>query len=147
MKLILTENVENVGKIGELVTVARGFARNYLIPRKLAMEATEKQVKVLDHQIRTIEHKIKRQVAEAGEVAKRLEELSLTIAMQAGEENKLFGSVTTMTIQDALKAEGFEIDRKKILLEEPIKALGIYAVPIKLHAEVVANLKVWVVKE
>jgi len=147
MKVILIENVENLGGIGDAVNVSAGYARNFLIPKKLAIQATDRSLGVLEHKQRLVDQKIRKEKGEAEDLAKQMEELSLTVAAQAGEENKLFGSVTSMTIQNALKAEGYVVDKKKILLEEPIKELGIYTVTIKLHQDVTANLKVWVVKE
>lgn len=147
MKLILTESVQNVGNIGEIVDVSDGYGRNYLMLGKKAVPATPGNLKML-------QGKLKRQMAleartmeQASELAKLLEEVSLTAVVQVGEEDRMFGSVTQQHIADLLKEKGYDIDRRKIQLDEPIKALGIYTVPIALHARVEAAVKLWVVKE
>ncbi len=147
VKIILTEDVSSLGAMGEMVRVKDGFARNYLIPRKLAVLANPQNVKTFEHQKALISQKKGRIKKEAERLAERIESASCTIAMPAGEENKLFGSVTAKDIEESLKEERISIDRKKILLEEPIKTLGIYKVPIKLHPDVTAHLKIWVVKQ
>jgi len=147
MKVILREDVEHVGKMGELVTVADGYARNYLVPRQLAAIATEKNVRELEHQKRLIEVKRKKERAAAEELAKRLAQIPVTIPMQAGEEDKLFGSVTNKDIADALAAADFIIDKKRILLDKPIKTLGTFGVPVKLASDVTGEVKVSVVKQ
>jgi len=146
VKVILTEDVAGLGKLGDLVQVKDGYARNYLIPKKLALPANPQNVKVLEHQKNLIRQKQNRIKSEAEKLAEKIEKMSCTIAKPTGEEDKLFGAVTSIDIEESLREEGIIIDRKKILLEEPIKSLGIYKVPIKLHPEVTANLKVWVVK-
>ncbi|MCX8012117.1 MAG: 50S ribosomal protein L9 [Desulfobacterota bacterium] len=146
MKVILTEDVAGLGKLGDLIQVKDGYARNYLIPKKLALPANPQNVRVLEHQKNIIKQKQNRIKREAEKLAEKIEKMSCTIAKPTGEEDRLFGSVTSIDIEQNLKEEGIVIDRKKILLEEPIKSLGIYKVPIKLHPEVTANLKVWVVK-
>lgn len=147
MKVILKENVENLGEIGDLVPVKAGYARNYLLPTGKAIEATVRNVKVLEHQKKLVQDRIDKTMRSAETLAKRIEAISVTISQKVGENDRLFGSVTAMHIGDALKEEGFDVDKKKILLEEPIKSLGVYTVPIKLHTDVSANLKVWVVEE
>ncbi len=145
MDIILTENVEGLGHIGQMVKVKPGYARNYLIPKKLAVEASTRNLKELEHQKRQIERKAQK-VMQASEVIKQqIEKLSCEIALRAGEEGKLFGSVTTMELGAKLVEAGIEIDRKKIHLEEPIKNLGEYEVPVKLPAGITATLKVKVV--
>jgi large subunit ribosomal protein L9 len=145
MQVILREDISNLGRTGEVVTVKDGYGRNYLIPRGLAVLATPRNVKRLDHEQRVIEQRdIKRQKS-AEATKEQLEALSLTIAKHTGEEDKLFGSVTTRDIADALKEEGHDVDRRLIQLEQPIKALGVYTVPLKLGREVTAELKLWVV--
>lgn len=146
MKVILREDVERVGKTGDLVEVSIGYARNFLIPKKLAAEATEKNVKALEHARRLISDKTKKERKEALELAKKIGEASVTIQVKVGEEDKLFGSVTAKDIADALSYEGIKIDKKKIQLESPLKELGTFDIPIKLHQDTVANLKVWIVK-
>ncbi|MDY7033647.1 MAG: 50S ribosomal protein L9 [Thermodesulfobacteriota bacterium] len=146
MKVILLEEIPSLGKVGDVVKVANGYGRNYLIPQKKALEATTKNVKVWERQKSLFESKLDKAKRDAEKLAIQIESLSCTVSKQAGEEDRLFGSVTTMDIEESLKRDDIEIDRKKILLEEPIKKLGIYTVPVKLHPEVMANLKVWVVK-
>ncbi len=145
MQVILREEVPNLGKAGELVNIKDGYGRNYLIPRGLAVIATPRNVRRIEHDKRVIEQQDAKRRRDAQSFKEKLEALSLTIARNTGEEDKLFGSVTNRDIADALKQEGFDIDRKSILLEQPIKALGVYTVDVKLTAEVTANLKVWVV--
>jgi large subunit ribosomal protein L9 len=147
MQVILLEDVPNLGKAGDLLKVSDGYGRNYLIPQKKAILATEKNLKVLEHQKRQVQHRMGRVKKDAGRVAQQIEELSCTFAKPVGESGKLFGSVTSMEIESYLKENGIEVDRKKILLEEPIKNLGMFTVPIKLHPELIAHLKVWVVQE
>ncbi len=147
MKVILREIVENLGKRGETVDVAKGYARNYLIPRKLAVEATagNQRSYAEEEKLREVrENKIRRQ---AERLAEKVRKVSVTATAQVGEDDRLFGSITAHDIEELLRAQGFEIDRKKILLEEPLKALGVYTVPIKLHREVECAIKVWVVKK
>ena len=147
MKLILREDVENLGKIGEIVEVAGGYGRNYLLPRGLAVKASTKNVKEQEHQKKLIQARVDRQKKDAQEMAGSLDSVSCTIARKTGEDEKLYGSVTSRDIEEALREEGVSIDRKLILLEEPLKKLGVYTVPVKLHADVTGNIKVWVVKE
>jgi large subunit ribosomal protein L9 len=147
MKVILKSDIERLGKIGEVVNVAAGYARNYLFPQGKALEASARNMDVIEVEKKSLAKAQERKKAESGVLAEKLEQLSLTISKQAGEKDKLFGTVTAMEIAGALEKEGLEIDKRKILLEEPIKTLGIYSVPIRLHAEVTAQVKVWVVKE
>ena len=147
MKLILREDVENLGKIGEIVEVAGGYGRNYLLPRGLAVKASTKNLKEQEHQKKLIQARMDRQRKDAQEMAGSLDSVSCTIARKTGEDEKLYGSVTSRDIEEALREEGVSIDRKRVLLEEPLKKLGVYTVPVKLHAEVTGNIKVWVVKE
>ena len=146
MKLILLKDVDDLGKIGDIVSVKEGYARNYLIPKKLVLEATKANEKVVEKEKIKVEQKRKESRKEAEELCENLEKLSLTIPVQVGEKDKLYGSVTSQDISDLLKKEGFDIDKRKIELPNPIKALGIYSVKIKLDAEVTATMKVWVVK-
>ena len=147
MKLILREDVENLGKIGEIVEVAGGYGRNYLLPRGLAVKASTKNLKEQEHQKKFIQARMDRQEKDAQEMAGSLDSVSCTITRKTGEDEKLYGSVTTRDIEEALREEGVSIDRKRIVLEEPIKKLGVYTVPVKLHTDVTGNIKVWVVKE
>ena len=147
MQVILLEDVASLGKIGDMVKVSDGYGRNYLLPRKKAVLATEKSVKALEHQKRLVQHRIGKEKKDAERLAQEIGQLSCTFTKAVGESGKLFGAVTSMEIEDYLKENGIEVDRKKILLEEPIKNLGIFNVPIKLHPEVTVQLKVWVVQE
>ena len=146
MKVILLEEMPSLGKAGDAIKVADGYGRNYLIPQKKAIEATSKNMKVWEYQKNLLKDKISKVKKEAEKLAEKIESISCTVSKQTGEEDKLFGSVTSMDIEESLRGEGIEIDRKKIILDEPIKKLGVYTIPIKLHPEVIANLKVWVVK-
>jgi large subunit ribosomal protein L9 len=147
MDIILKENVEGLGTIGDMVKVKPGYARNFLLPRGLAVEASSRNVKELEHQKRQLERK-RQKVLQAVEVQKeRIEAAPITIAHKAGEEGKLYGSVTSMEIESKLAEAGVEIDRRKIQLDEPIKMLGEYEVPLKLDAGVVAAIKLTVVAE
>ena len=147
MKIILRKEHENLGREGEVITVKNGFARNFLIPQGIAVLATEKNMRILaeENKIREIRKNKDRKNAEM--LAKEMENVSLTISVPVGEEDRVFGSVTAQMIADKLKEKGHEIDRKKILLKEPIKALGIYNVSLKLHTDVEAGIRIWVVKE
>ncbi|HEY5975328.1 MAG TPA: 50S ribosomal protein L9 [Geobacteraceae bacterium] len=145
MKLILKENIDNLGHIGDVVKVAPGYARNYLIPKGFAIEASEKNTKALAHAKRQLEYKKNKVLEQAKQLVAKIEALALTIPHQAGEEGKLFGSVTTIELAELLHGQGIEIDRKKMVLAEPIKQLGEYTVAIKVHPEVSAALKVTIV--
>ncbi|QWR78383.1 50S ribosomal protein L9 [Candidatus Magnetomonas plexicatena] len=147
MKVILREDVGNVGEMGMIVSVARGYARNYLIPKKFAVEANPKNMKLLQHETRLIAEKVKKLKVSAEDFAKKVAATPVTITAKAGEEGKLFGSVTNKDIADALLAMGFSIDKRKILLDAPIKRTGEHIVKIRIHPEVQADLKVDVVPE
>lgn len=147
MQVILRENIENLGITGDIVKVSDGYARNFLLPRNLVVIAEEKNVAQIEHHKRVLEKKRLAQKAAAGELAKKLEGISCTISRKVGENDRLFGSVSAGDVSDALKVAGYEIDRRSVILESPIKALGVHPVSIKLHTDVVASVKVWVVKE
>ncbi|RMF66130.1 MAG: 50S ribosomal protein L9 [Calditrichaeota bacterium] len=147
MKVILQKDYENLGKVGDVVEVKNGFARNYLIPKKFALQATPQNLKVIEQQRKHKEIQASKEKRAAEELAEKLSTVSLTATVAVGEEDKVFGAVTSHNIAELLKAQGYEIDRRKIQLDEPIKALGVYEVPIKLHSEVEAKIKIWVVKE
>ncbi len=147
MKLILTESVQNLGSIGEVVDVSDGYGRNYLMLTKKAVPATPGNLKMLQGKLKRQLAEEARTVEQASELAGMLEEVSLTAVVQVGEEDRMFGSVTQQHIADLLKEKGYDLDRRKIRIDEPIKALGIYTIPIALHARVEANVKLWVVKE
>jgi len=147
MKVILREDVPKLGTAGSIVKVAPGFARNFLIPRAFAIPATANNLRAFEHERSVLEaRRVKRQ-KEAEGIKAKLERTSCSISKKVGEQDKLFGAVTTQDIEKAFAAEGFQIDKKDILLVEPIKALGVYTVPIRVFDEVIANTKVWVVKE
>jgi len=135
-----------LGKSGEKVKVADGYARNFLIPQALAFAATSSNAAVLDHERKMEDIRRAKEVRTAKDLARKIKKLSCTIAKQVGENEKLFGSVTSLDIVKALESEGIQIDKKQIELEEPIRTLGIYPVLIRIHPEVEARLKVWVVK-
>ena len=145
MEIILTENVEGLGAIGDQIKVKPGYGRNYLVPRGLAVVANTRNVKELDHQKRQMERKMQKVMQAAELQKKKVESVTCVLALRAGEDGKLFGSVTTMEIGAKLADAGVEVDRKKIQLDEPIKALGEYEVPVKIDAGVVATIKVSVV--
>lgn len=144
MKIILRENIETLGKVGEMLTVKDGYARNFLIPRGLAYYASPKAIRVLESEKKQYEARMQKLKTEAELLAAKLADVQVSIAMQAGEENRLFGSVTNQMIAQDLADKGFTIDRRAIILDEPIKTLGNFEVHIKLHPEVLATVKVWV---
>ena len=146
MDVILMESVENLGEMGDTVTVARGYARNYLIPQGKAVLATEGHRKMVQEHMKLEAKRDDLRRAGAEELAAKLGELSCTITVQAGEDDKLFGSVTARDIAEALESEELEFDHKMIQLDEAIKQLGVYSVPVKLHSAVEVTAKVWVVK-
>jgi large subunit ribosomal protein L9 len=147
MEIILREDVDNVGKIGDIVKVRDGYGRNYLLPRGLAVEANRRNLRVLEHQKRLIAAKKERDQKEAQALGERLAALSVVVTARAGEEDRLFGSVTNLDIEKALSAQGVVVDRRKILLEEPIKQLGTYTVPVNLAGGVRGNVTVQVIRE
>jgi large subunit ribosomal protein L9 len=147
MQVILLEDVPSLGKAGDQVKVSDGYGRNYLIPNKKAMLATERSLKAIQHQKREVQQRMGKAKKDAERLAQQIQTLSCTLTKTVGESGKLFGSVTSMEIEAYLKENGIDLDRKKILLEEPIKNLGMFSVPIKLHPEVTVQLKVWVVQE
>jgi large subunit ribosomal protein L9 len=147
MKVILKDDVPNLGEAGQIVNVANGYGRNYLIPKGLAMSATPQNIKAMEQDKGLLRVKEEKRLAEANEMARRLSDAACTFPLKAGEGDKLFGSVTSADIAQKLEQQGIELDRKKIHLEHPIKSLGIFTVPVKLHPELTAELKVEVVKE
>jgi large subunit ribosomal protein L9 len=147
MKVILREDIEKLGKAGEVVKVADGYGRNYLIPRNLAALANVRNMKALDHNRRVIETRAKKTRKAAEEVASVLSSKSLVIAAKAGEEGKLFGAVTSRDIAEALGKEGVQVDRKSIQLADPIKQVGDYRVKVRVAADVVSEISVSVVPE
>lgn len=147
MKIILRDDVENVGRTGEVVTVKDGFARNYLIPRKLAIPASPGNLRAIDQVKLQKDQRDKKRLREGDRIKVALEKVSVTAEVQVGEEDKVFGSVTSAHIAELLKDKGFTIDKRDIVLDEPLKALGVYTVDIKIDRDIVAKVKVWVVKK
>jgi large subunit ribosomal protein L9 len=147
MEIILREHVEHLGKRGEIVKVSDGYARNYLLPRKLALPATDGNKKHVERERKIMETRESEEKGQAEGIASRLSAIDIVIARRVGDTEQLYGSVTASDIADFIKAKGFEIDRRKLILPEPIKAVGEYNVPLKLHREVTVPLKVRVVKE
>lgn len=147
MKVILQENVEGLGYLGDVLTVAKGYARNYLLPRKKAVVAEERQVKLLQHVKRQIDQKVKKELESLGESGKNLSKISLTFEVQTGKDDKLFGSVTSKDVAEQLAAQGVEVDRRKIHMPQPLKELGTFSVAIKLHRDVVPKISVTLVKK
>ena len=147
MEVILTENVSGLGNRGDVIKVKDGYARNYLFPKKLAIPATENNRKMLEEENRIRHRKDEKVKQSVQALAEKMEGLSCTIVVQAGEEDKLYGSVGPHEIAKAINEQGFDIDHKQVIMEEPIKKLGVYTVPVRLHREVEVSVKVWVVKE
>ena len=147
MKVILTQTVDRLGKIGDIVNVKDGYARNYLFTKNAAKEATPGNMKILDSLKKKQALSEAKRLDEAKALAQMITALSITISARAGEEEKLFGTVTAEMISAALKNEKIAIDKKDIVLDEPIKKLGVYQVGVKVHPEVKASLRVWIVKE
>ena len=147
MEVILREHVDNLGERGEIVKVADGYARNYLLPRKLALPATDANRKHVERERKIMETREAQEKGQAEAIAGRLAALAIIITRRVGETDQLYGSVTAADIADFLKEKGFEVDRRKIILPEPIKAIGDHDVPLKLHREVTVPLKVRVAKE
>lgn len=147
MKIILRQDYNPLGKIGDIITVKDGYARNFLIQKHIAVSASPKNVKILEEERKILEHRQDKDKHQAEKLAKELEKVSLTAAVSVGEEDRVFGSVTAQTIADLLKEKDYDIDKRKVQLEEPIKALGIYTVSVKLYADVEAKVRIWVVKE
>ena len=145
MKIILTKDIDKVGGAGEIVKVKDGYARNFLIPKGFAMPANEKNVKELEFNRRLIQKQIDGEYGKARELAEKIAAMDISIAKKVGEEGKLFGSVTTREIADAIKEKGFEIDHRHILLDGPIKKSGVYEVEVKLFRELKGKVKLWVV--
>jgi large subunit ribosomal protein L9 len=145
MQIILTQDVAHLGKAGELVSVRPGYGRNYLVPRGLAVSATVRNKNRLDHEKTLIERKVAKERASATELATRINGMTLQFERIVGEDEKLFGSVSNRDIADQLKRAGIEIDHRTIALDQTVKALGKYEVPVKLAAGVIASLKFWVV--
>jgi len=147
MKVILQENVEGLGYLGDVLTVADGYARNFLLPRKKAVLAEERQVKLLQHLKRQIDQKAKKELEALGDIGKQISNVSLTFEVQTGKDDKLFGSVTSKDIAEQLASQGMTVDRRKIQLPQPLKELGSFPVSIKLHRDVVTKINVTLLKQ
>lgn len=147
MKVILKEDLKSLGKMGSVVNVSDGYARNFLIPKKIAVEANTKNVKALEHEKKLIKERAGKLNREAQGISEKLSSVKLTLSAKAGEEERIFGSITTMDIAEALKKEGIEIDRKRIVLDEPIKRLGNYTVAVKISPDITGQLSVQIIAE
>lgn len=147
MKIILTKTHENLGEAGEIINVKNGYARNYLIPRNMALAATKANTLRYEESKKQQSAIQNREMASANEMANEMSKISLTASVQVGEDDKVFGSVTSQEISKLLSEQGFTVDKKDILLDEPIKALGIYNVSIKVQQDVKSEVKLWVVKQ
>ena len=147
MELILREDVDNLGSRGQVVKVAPGYARNFLLPKRLAVEATDSNKKIVEQERQAHLRREAKLVADAGDLAKMMSDVSVTISQKAGENDQLFGSVTSKDIAEALEKQGYTVERRKIALDEPIRTLGEFKVPLRLHREVTTEIAVHVVKE
>jgi large subunit ribosomal protein L9 len=147
MEVILREEIDNLGRRGDVVKVAAGYARNYLLPKRLAVAANESNRKIVEQEKQAYLRRESKEIGDANDLAKMMASVEVTIAQKAGENDQLFGSVTAQDITAALERAGYTIDRKKVNLAEPIKALGDYKVTVKLHREVSVELPVHVIKE
>jgi len=147
MQVILSDSIPNLGEEGAMVNVRSGYARNFLIPKGLAFFATSSNAAQITHKRKQVQDQRKRHVKTEQDLASRLSDISVNIAVKVGEEDRVFGSVTSKSIATALSEKGFDVNRRKIILDEPIRALGVYTVPLRLSSENTAQLKVWVVKE
>ena len=147
MKIILKENVEKLGDKNEIVDVKDGYARNYLFPKNLALKATKSNVNVIKELEKVKEKKEKSVTRTAQKLADKLKNISITVSTEAGEDEKIFGSVTTQQIAELLDEKGFKIDKHQIIIETPIKNLGVFNISIKIHKEITAEVKLWVVKK
>jgi large subunit ribosomal protein L9 len=147
MEVILKQDMDDLGMAGEIVNVADGYARNYLIPKEIALVASKQNIKFMEMQKKKIEISRLKAKGDAEKIKEKVQDMEVTIAQKAGEEEKLYGSVTTMDIAAHLEKQGIAVDRRKIVLDKPIKTLGEFDVPVKLHPEVMASIKVTVIPE
>ena len=147
MQVILQVDVPPLGKAGDVVNVKEGYGRNFLLPQKKAVLADPKNLKMLEHQKKVVLAKQMKLKKSAEDLSEKISNMQVTIARETAEEDKLFGSVTTKDIADALRKEGITVDRHSIVLDHPIKSIGVFDVPIRLHTEVTGTIKVWVVKK
>jgi large subunit ribosomal protein L9 len=146
VRIILLRDFETLGESGTQVEVKEGFARNYLIPKGIALKASKENLKKFEEIAKQKKNKTARALKNSEELAEKLKTLSLTVPVKVGEDDKIFGSVTTQMIAEQLQEKGYEIDKRQVQLEEPIKALGIYDIPIRLHSEISTSVKLWVIK-
>jgi large subunit ribosomal protein L9 len=146
MRVILRKEVANLGDAGDIVKVKPGYGRNFLIPRGLAIPATEGSVRQVDHQKKVADAIRRKNLSGAKELKDKLEGTAVSIRRETGEDDRLFGAVTNRDISDALQAEGIEVDRRAIVLDEPIKSIGLFTVPVRLHRDVTANVRVYVIR-
>ncbi len=147
MKVILKQDIPDLGKAGKIIEVKSGYARNYLMPRNLAIMASKANVRAIEEiekQNKIRERKLRN---EAEKLKDKMEQMSLTIEVLVGEEDKIFGSVTAQNVAELLESEGIKVDKRHITLEDPIKSLGVYTIPVKIEKDVVANVKVWVIRK
>jgi large subunit ribosomal protein L9 len=147
MKVILKEDVRNIGTMGQIVDVADGYARNFLVPKGLAVDANVKNIRAMEHAKKTIQEKAKKIRGQAQDLSDKIANMTIMIKAKSGEEGRLFGSVTSMDIAEQMKNQGIDVDKKKIVIEEPIKRLGSYSVGIKLHSDVTTQVTLQVVAE
>ncbi|MEZ4742566.1 MAG: 50S ribosomal protein L9 [Bdellovibrionota bacterium] len=147
MRVILTEDVKTLGTIGDILTVKDGYARNYLIPRSLAKVANESNKKELEHHKAVLDRRRQKVLAAMKELAAKIEKISVTVNKPVGEDERIFGAVTSAELEECLKKEGVEVSRKDIKLSEDIKKVGVYHGEVRLHSEVTAKFKIWVVAE
>jgi large subunit ribosomal protein L9 len=147
MKVILKQDVESLGKAGETIDVKAGYGRNFLFPRNLAIPATKGNLTAIDEIKSQNELREKKKRADAEKRKDRLEKLSLTSEVLVGEEDRIFGSVTSQNVAELLSKEGYSIEKKNVLLDEPIKSLGVYTVPVKVEKDIIANVKLWVIRK
>ena len=147
MKVILREDVEGKGSTGDVIEVKTGFARNYLIPEGFAFKATPSNLKIFEEEKRQKSIRENKERKKGEDLAEKLAKESFTAVVSVGEDDKLFGSVTSQTISELMKEKGYNIDHRKIILDEPIKALGIYTIGLKIHHDIEAKIKVWIVKK
>lgn len=147
MKVILNQNVDNLGTVGDIVNVKNGYARNFLLPRGLGMIATKGNQAAVDHHLRQLEKKKAILLQEAKKAAASIEKISITVSKQVGEDEKIFGSVTTAEIEELLAKEGVKLSKRNIKLTEDVKKVGVYTAEAKVHPEITAKFKVWVVAQ
>jgi large subunit ribosomal protein L9 len=147
MKVILRQDIRDLGQAGQTIEVKAGYGRNYLIPRNLAIPASKANLRAIDEIEKQNEFRKRKMLREAEQTKLRLEKLSLTSEVLVGEEDKIFGSVTSQNIVDLLAEEGVKTDKRNVMLEEPIKSLGVYTVPVKIEKDVIANIKLWVIRK